>query len=403
MKKTFINMRRSGLRALVGGFALLALLAFVLPQAAQAAPPTTGTAANAVIRNTVTVNYQDAGSHNMPTVTKDLDITVALVKTPALLSAPVNIPIALGTDAVYNYTITSQANGPDTYTLTTNIDSQGPSISGSTATPSLASVTLGATSAAAAAASGDNSITIPNDSLSHTAGDVNGISNGDTIVITVSGTPHTYTVTGVTDGGTGIGTSTITISGTFGVAIPAGVLIEEQKSFTMTVHSGTVTAAEDETVTVTTTATNTGSGTATDQTVTTFNAPVITTNDVIKEVSATGAAGSWTSSAGTQFKPGDTVYYRIRVHNNGTTDAHTVKITDPQPLYTTYQPGSAKAGTGSTPLDYTSGSLTALNDGNSDGDGYDFGLTTPSVATYNVGTIAAGNWVQLLFTVKVNN
>ena len=37
MKKTFINIKGSGLRALIGGFALLALLSFVLPQAAQAA------------------------------------------------------------------------------------------------------------------------------------------------------------------------------------------------------------------------------------------------------------------------------------------------------------------------------------------------------------------------------
>jgi uncharacterized repeat protein (TIGR01451 family) len=92
--------------------------------------------------------------------------------------------------------------------------------------------------------------------------------------------------------------------------------------------------------------------------------------------------------------------YRVTVTNSGSGDATNVVITDPIPTYTTYVSGSAKRATGVAST--YAGAPTTLTD-SADGDGYDFGITTPGIATYSVGTIAPGaaNAVQLFFRVTV--
>lgn len=330
MKTRILTMKRAASKAFVCGITLLALLAFVLPQAAQAS-----TAANTVIRNTATVNYKDTAGNAMPAVSDSVDVTVSFVCAPAAISAPADQNTDPNTDAVYNYTLTSQANGPDTYTIATAAPTESAGITGSTATLSTTSIVLGATTAAATAESGATSITVPNDAASDSS--INGIEAGDTVVIGGS----VYTVASVTDnGGTVGGTSTITLSTALTTAVAVSDPIYEQKPFTMTVDPGTVSAASDQTITVTTSATGTGGcDAATDETKTTVHVATLT---VSKDVTTDDTCSSgWTSGgSGVSFPPGDTICYRITVRNTGNSNATAVTVIDAMPAYTTYVAGS---------------------------------------------------------------
>ena len=329
MKKRFISISRAAMLALAGGFALLALLAFVMPQNVQAAG--TGTAGNTVIRNTVTVTYKDAANNPMQPVTGQVDVTVAVAPAPPALNAPTDQSTSPGTASTYTYWITSRSNGPGTYPLTTGVV-QTPGISGSTAVPSVASVDLGATTlktGVTIAAGGTTTLDVPTDGTSNAS--VNGIEAGDKVSIN----GQTYTVASIDDStaATVGGTATITVTGngTASAALPAGTLIEETKSFNVTVTPGTVApgTTTDQTITVTTT-----SGTVSDVTVTTVN--VLQALVVVKQVSAS-ATGPWSSNpTGLSFAPGIAIWYKITVTNNGTSNATSVTVIDPVPDYTTY-------------------------------------------------------------------
>lgn len=319
MKTRFLTMKGAASKAFVCGITLLALLAFVLPQAAQAS-----TAANTVIRNTATVNYDDTAGNAMPAVSDSVEVTVAFVCAPAAISAPADISTDPNTNAVYNYTLTSQANGPDTYTIAiTTPLTESAGISGSTATPSVASIVLGATTAAATAASGATAITVPNDLASDSS--INGIEAGDTVVIG----GNVYTVDSITDtGGTVGGTSTITLSTALTTAVAVGDPIYEQKPFTVTVDPGTVSAAANQTITVETTATGTGGcDPAKDTTVTTVELATLTIDKTANKDTAA---------------PGEVITYTIVVTNAGSSNAQNVIVTDPLPLYTTYVANSTR-------------------------------------------------------------
>lgn len=327
MKTRFINIRGAASKAFVCSLALLALLAFVLPQAAQAS-----TAANTVIRNTATVNYNDTAGNAMAAQSSTVDITVSQVCGSAVLSAPTDITTAPGTPAVYNYTITGGGNGEDTYALSAaeTARSAGIGVSGIAVAP--ASVTLGATTVAAGTtilAAGTTAISVPNDGSGGNT--INGIAAGETIVIGSA----VYTVASIADNGTPVnGFSTITVNGNgTAQAITAGTLINEQRTFTVTVTPGTLspTATTDQTHTVLATADGAYGTCAntTDETITTVTVPRLS---ITKEVSSDGSTWGATGS----FAPGATVYYRVTVTNNGTSNATVVTITDALPQYTTY-------------------------------------------------------------------
>jgi len=107
------------------------------------------TAADATIRNTVTVSYADAGGNAQTPLLSSVDVTVNLVRANPILNAPADQSTDSATNAVYSYTITTAANGVATYNLTTPL-AQSAGISGSTASALPASVTLGATTVASA-------------------------------------------------------------------------------------------------------------------------------------------------------------------------------------------------------------------------------------------------------------
>ena len=385
MDKTYLYISTKALRVLTGGLALLALLVLVAPQAAQAS-----TASNTVIRNTVTVNYKDTAGTSMTAVTDTIDITVSLVASQPTLSAPADGTTDPATDEVYTYTITSTANGPDTYALTADDLSHSAGIGDSDVTLSTASIILGATTAAAAVASGNATITVPNDAASNAS--INGIEDGDTLVID----GNAYTVDSITDNGGTVGeTSTIVLSTNLTTNVDAGELIYERKTFTVTVDPGTVSAAANQTITVTTSADGSSTNAATeDETITTVQVASLT---VTKEVSANGTV--WSSADTSTFTPADTIYFRITVTNGGSSNATSVVLTDAQPAYTTYVGGRAYTASG-TGNDYGTGTL--LTDANAGDDGYDFNVTTANTATYSIGTIASGATVQFFFRVTVN-
>jgi uncharacterized repeat protein (TIGR01451 family) len=372
----------------LGAMLLMTALA-VTPRPADA-----NTAANALIRNTATVNYKDAGGTAQTPVTAQADVTVTLVAAaPTLTPPPPDQNTSPGTPVTYNYIITATANGPDTYKLTRTIaESAGITPGTSTVTISVPSVLLGASTFAAPAsiaAAGSTPITVPSDGVA--GGGVNGIVAGDIVVINGA----TYTVASVVDLAALPSTINVTGNGTASALLPYGTLIAEQQNITVQVTPGTVTATTNQTVTVDLIATSVVDGTkiSTDQTITTV---LVANLSVVKEVSKDGS--SW--SVATTAAPGTLLYYRITVTNNGGANATSVVITDPLTTYTAYAIGSGKRATGAA-SSYAA-APTALTDG-IDGDGYDWTITTVGTVTYTVGTLATGaaNAAQLFFQANV--
>jgi len=119
--------------------------------------------------------------------------------------------------------------------------------------------------------------------------------------------------------------------------------------------------------------------------------------NITKEV-ATDAA---TFGGNTTAAPGATLTYRITVTNVGTADALNVVISDPLPAFTGYVANSARY------LDAAGVYVgaTALDDDTAGApdDGYDWGITTGTTATYAVGTMAPAAVKVLFFQVLVNN
>lgn len=331
------------------------------------------TAADTTLRNTVTVNYSDAANTPQAPLTAQVDVTVNLVRSSPLLSAPVDQTTNSATNAVYSYTLTTTANGIATYNLGTTL-AQSAGISASTASTSVASLTLGASTVAAAvniAAAGNTVITVPSDNTADLS--INGIQGGDTVVIA----GQQFSVFSIGADAASPGTTTITVVGNgSALVVPAGTLIAERQSFTMTVDPGPVSGAGDQTITVDTTATDSvdATKTATDQTITTVRNVNLTPQKLVRNVT-TGAAGTGVPVAfngnnyyatGVTGNPGDTLEYLIVVTNAvGAADATNVRISDPLPPFTTYAPNTMQVENG--------GVLSAaLNDSGADGDAAEF-------------------------------
>ena len=345
------------------------------------------TAANTVITNTATVNYNDAGGAAQAAVTASAAVTVTLVPSAATLSSPPAQTIAQGgPGATLTYTITSTANGPDTYNLSSTATPAGVSA----VTPTLpASIALGGTTLAVAANVGDGSITVPYDN--NGLATVNGI--GNTSVIVIGGNP--YTVASVTKNAAA-NTATITLTLPIaGAGQAIGTVVGERKTFTETVPSGTVTSGSSGTQTVSTTATSiTAPGPATTQTtptVITVQRPTVT---VTKLVSVDGGA---TFNATASAAPGVVLIYKITATNGAATNATSVAFTDVLPAYLTYQVTTGKFATSAAT---TYAAATALTEGSG---GY---AVSGGTVTYNpggaTGTVAGSGVLVLFFGAKIN-
>jgi uncharacterized repeat protein (TIGR01451 family) len=326
------------------------LLAILLPGTASAT-----TAANAVIRNTATVNYDDAASNPQTAVTASVDVTVNTVLVAPTLSAPADASTPSGVALDYTYTITNNSNGPDTFDLTGPVSSKGVDITVGapsfldvpTGTISMTPITLGATSASATAAIGANTITVPNDGTAGTS--LNGIEAGDTVII--GGNP--YVVQSITDGGGpasgGADTDTITLTTNLTTAVAVGDLIREQASFLM--RTTPTTTVSGETYVITATATSQADNTivSTDATTTTVTLISLTVVKYVQNVDAIvvcpgakvnldtglGAGPIDYCASGVTGNPGQKLEYVIAVSNAaGSGNATNVVISDPVPSFT---------------------------------------------------------------------
>lgn len=362
---------------------------FALP--AQAL--TSGTAANTTISNTATVSFNDAGGvAQTPVVSAAALVTVALVPSAPNVSSPAAVSTNQGQNTTLVYTVTTSANGPDTYTIA-SADALA-NITGGTATPSSTSISLGATSLASAAPIGATTITVPYDGVVSNAS-INGLvpgAVGTGSLVVIGG--NTYTVTAIVKSpGTNLATLTLDkpIAGTAGVL---GAVVPEQKTFTVVVAPGSVTTGTSGTGTITTTVTSNTApnpvGTQGTPTVVTVNRPTLT---VTKQVSTDGGV---TYTSNPQAAPGTTLTYKITASNTGTSSATSVSFQDVIPQFLTYKAGTGKTATASATL--YSGAATGLTD---NAGGYTISGATVTYTPAS-GTVAAAGVLVLFFQVTIN-
>ncbi len=358
--------------------AMVALLAIAAPQLASA------TGANHIVKNTVTVNYNNALGAAQAPVTASVNFTVALVlANPTVTTDATTATVAASTLVTFTYTITSNANGPELY----NFAPTGTSTSGIT-TPG--AITLGATTVFSADpyAAGKTVLNVPADGVND--GVVNGIAATDTVVI--GGTAYVVVAVNDTNGGTANANSTITVTGDASAAA-LGATIFERQSVTATfttpaaiitdqlLLSGmVVTANSDGTKTATSadvTTTVTGLGAA-NLTVAKFVAN-LTTPVVGGGVTNTYGAVTYYTT-GVTGKPTDVMGYLVVITNGGAGDAQNVVVTDPMPAYTTYKAGTLKLGG------------VALTDVATDTDAGEANTTTNEITVF-AGTGGAGDGI----------
>ncbi|MFN3585998.1 MAG: hypothetical protein ACK4UT_00725 [Moraxellaceae bacterium] len=335
------------------------------------------TAATATVRNIVTVNYADAANNAQTPIVAAVDVTVNLVRANPLLNAPVDQTVDAATAAVYAYTVTNQSNGPVNYDLSATVTAESAGISGSTASPSVPSLSLGATTVAVGttiAASGTTTITVPRDATADST--VNGLAGGETVVIN----GQVFTIASVDDQqvpaapAAGPYTTTITVNGNgTPLVVNVGDLIAERRSVNVTVTPGVVTdATVNQTITVSLLVEDADDNaySATDETITTVASIGLQVQKLVRNVTSpvvgTGTPVTYASQTyypgGVTGNPGHVLEYLIVVSKTGTAPATNVRITDPVPPFTAYVASSMG-------IDNTgSGTFTAISDGDNDGD-----------------------------------
>lgn len=333
--------RKTGVPQLAALTVLLAAGSMLAPSLASA-----NTAANTTVRNTVYVDYADAAAVVQPQISAEVDVVVQLVAATPSISAPVDQTIAPSSTATYSYTVFSNANGPDSYNITTPLVESG-GLSASTAAPSVTPVTLGATtivSAIAIPATTNTAITVPSDTTSDAS--VNSIIAGDTVVIN----GVVCSVVSLVDNGTpltgAITNSTLTVNCASAVAATVGMVVGERRSFTVLVDPNGFVPPGPETVTVTTTVRDAANAqpAATDVTITTVEQLLSVvkyvrnvTTPVVGGGSTLTIGGSTYYTTGVLGVPGDTLEYLVEVTNtSGSNNATDTVISDPIPAFTTF-------------------------------------------------------------------
>lgn len=376
--------------------ALATVVAGLLLAAGQAQA---NTAATAVIRNVVTVNYANAAGQAASPQTASVDVSVELVgAAPTLEQLTPNQTIDSSATAIYSYRVTNNANGPLTLSLSTSVGTLT-NLSGASASLSAttsANTTLGATtsySAFSIPTTGTVTVTVPRDQAANNS--LNGLETGDTVVVVNAGTPYYLTVGTVnaandvvTDAGaagaTAAGATTtivltpVTYPGSV-VAIGAGVLIAETKTFNMTVDPATVTTPENTaSVVVSTTATVAGvgpvyNGSASDDSTTTIEGLALSVRKLVRNASQPSMTGTGSEShcgvtayaGGITGKATERLEYIIVVSNTSTTSsASQIRVSDPVPPFTALDTASLEIdadGDGGSPF-------ASLNAADSNGD-----------------------------------
>jgi uncharacterized repeat protein (TIGR01451 family) len=320
------------------------------------------TAANAVIRNSVTVSFADAANTTQTPVTDAVDVTVNLVPAAAVIAQVTSDAIiAPGGDVTYTYTITSGANGPDAYDIDRIItaDNMSTLTDLSTVTPATQNVPLGATSVAAAASIPDTntvSVFVPVDQ-SGSLLEINGLEVGD--IVAVNGGATELTVAGIVDndvvpGSGAIPLAEITLTNNTGgtVNLAVGDLLQERAEFTLLATPEDYQGPGNKTLVHTVEATDGSNVSNTLTTTTTVTGLDVTVSKTVRNVfnaagnaSGVGATpligGAVYYTGGVSADPGDTLEYLINVYNAaGASTATDVVITDAIPEFTSFVAGS---------------------------------------------------------------
>lgn len=307
------------------------------------------TAANTTITNTVTVSFDDSVGNPQIDVDASTTVTVTLVAAAPTLNSPPNIdPTTEGALNPLTYIISSNANGPDTYTLgELSVDDANLSapvmVNNAPANP----IALGATTLAVAAVLNDPTITVPYDGTNDTI--VNGIAVNDWIVI---GT-DVYQVTIIAETPAS-NSATLTLDNLIATAAAVGTIVGEQVTFTLDVTTGTLSAGSNGNHTITMTATsvadNSQSTPQATATIITVRRPELTVGKFVRNVSQPAMTGSGASASdgtnqywptGITGEPGDILAFLIVVQNPaGSGQATDVIIEDQIPPFTAYVAGS---------------------------------------------------------------
>ncbi len=410
---------REGLIGRVVTAALLVLSLWVTAPLAQAA-----TSGNATIFNESTVSYTSGTS----TLTASADVSVTVVTLAANPTVTVDSTaqsVAAGANAVYSYTIRSNANGVDTYNL--SLASVDANVSASSDTIAASTTLWGGI----VLSSGAGTINLP-------GGSTAGLANGDTVELTVAGSPERYTVT-ITTAGTPESSGVPEVQATLTLApvgaspaitaanVVAGTQVGEYSVTTLTQTAGTPsTPGTDGThtnnLTVTSTATladnvTTASYTTSagdgNETITTVSSPQVT---ILKESRNVTTGSAFVSDGSTTAKPAEVIEYRITVTNtHGTASTTNVYLTDVIPTYTAIATGVYNGGADDVQIDYTDAdagpsTTTTYHTAASDGDQ---AATAAGTLTVTVGagagdagvptggTLDAGDSAVVLYRVTV--
>jgi uncharacterized repeat protein (TIGR01451 family) len=362
--------------------ALATLTVMALSPVAEAALQ--GTAGNAVIRNTITVNYNDATGHAQTAATSFVDISVNTVAaTPTILSFTPSPGSTDGTGATQAYAvrIRTNSNGPGSISFGT-ADGTFVNVALGTVPTVPGNIYLGSTifdpsnfPGMGAQTIANNAtlanIAVPNDNgkandtgAAHALPDatvINGLALNDTVYITDGTTYYgPWQVTVVNDPVVGNGTTAApgsltlkNISGGALVFTPAsGWQIVEYKDVTVTVTQGDVADATIAAHWVTTlTATMAGAAAANTPTVITnaHEGKLIVTKYVRNVTTPVAGAGLFSPpvftnnfyTSGVNGKPGDVLEYLVVVTNTGSGSSAAVLATDVMPTYSTLLTGSA--------------------------------------------------------------
>ena len=366
MTSTVKNKPSGIIRTALAVITLAALIAFALPQGAQAA-----TSGGATIYNTAKVSYTSGSTTTFSAAS--VSLTVNTVGAAPTFMNPAGQTVAAGAAVTYLFGVKSNSNGPDTYTPSalTNTATGVGAASGASLAP-LPNFTLwgGIT----VGASGAGTITVP----FGTAPAVN--------TIVQIGAANQYTVTGIAVAGSAASTNasgnlvpevpttlTLTVIGaapaiTAG-SVATGTQVGEVKTVTALFTAGTPTLVGTDgsySTVFTVTPSLIGTGTVDPTGVTTVvTSPKVT---ITKTASPIGTVN-----------PGGTITYTITVTNTSTTGGVTgVSLTDAVPAYTTYVSNSTRLN-----------SITVQGDGGTSP--LAAGLTIDSNAGRGAGAAASGN------------
>ena len=363
----------------VCALALLAIVAFVLPNAALA-----NTGADAVILNIVQVDYKDASGGQDFQAHAAAEVTVNLVESPLTISGrPTSVagsegdlaglPSPSGASGTVSHLIalTATANGDDAYDLiiATNAPNNvtNESVSWSTVQPDGTTVITGGSPGSVTLGASVITDVLSASQLQFPGGTLTGIGVGDVVVISnvdylVSAVTignaagHTYADGGAHNdlGGTEttetFGTLTLAINPSGGNTAPAfaagdiGSLAAEQVLVKVDVYGETTAASGTVDTVVQTDANQNGTYALSDN----GSTATVTTTFQGAALTITKEASNWTGSGafgGTATgDPGDILEYKITIDNTAIGNATKVVVTDAVPAYTTLVTWAAATG-----------------------------------------------------------